>query len=54
MVNNLVRKVEGQAEELKVEQERREEYCKVINTLTAKSIAVEQCLEDMQKKAFPR
>jgi hypothetical protein len=26
----------------------------VINNLTAKLIAVEECLEDVQKKAFPR
>jgi hypothetical protein len=27
---------------------------KVINTLTYKIIALEQCVEDVQKKAFPK
>jgi hypothetical protein len=32
----------------------REEHHKVINTLTAKVIALEQCVEDVQRKAFPQ
>ena len=31
----------------------REEHCKVINRFTAKLITLEECVEDVQKKAFP-
>jgi uncharacterized coiled-coil protein SlyX len=54
MVNDLVGKVEGQAKEIKNLKANRESHCKVINTMTAKVIALEQCMEDIQKKAFPQ
>ena len=54
MVNDLVRKVEEQAKEIKTLKTNREEHCQVINTLTAKVITMEQCMEDVQKKAFPK
>jgi predicted RNase H-like nuclease (RuvC/YqgF family) len=49
MVNNLVRKVE-----VKSLKANREEHCKVINTLMVKVITLEQCVEDVQRKAFPQ
>ena len=54
MVNDLVGKVENQANEIKGLKRGKEEHCKVINNLTTKLITVEECLEDVQKKAFPR
>jgi hypothetical protein len=54
MVNDLVGKVENQANEIKGLKRGKEEHRKVINNLTVKLIAVEECLEDVQKKAFPR
>jgi hypothetical protein len=54
MVNDLIRKVEGQAKEIKNLKANQESHCKVINTMTAKVIALEQCVEDVQKKAFPK
>jgi hypothetical protein len=54
MVNDLVGKVENQANKIKGLKRGREEHRKVINNLTTKLIAVEECLEDVQKKAFPR
>ena len=54
MVNDLVRKVENQANEIKGLKHNWEEHCRVLNNLTAKLIAVEEGLEDVQKKAFPK
>jgi hypothetical protein len=54
MVNDLIRKVEGQAKEIKNLKADKEVHHKVINTMTAKVIALEQCVEDVQKKAFPQ
>jgi hypothetical protein len=54
MVNNLVGKTEGQAKEVQLLKNNHEEHCKVINTLTAKVIMLEQCVEDVQRKAFPQ
>ena len=54
MVNDLVGKVENQANEIKGLKGNREEHCRVINNLTTKLIVVEEGLEDVQKKAFPR
>jgi predicted nucleic acid-binding Zn-ribbon protein len=54
MVNDLIGRTEKQAKEIKGLKDNREEHRKVINTLTTKVIAVEECLEDVQKKAFPR
>jgi uncharacterized coiled-coil DUF342 family protein len=54
MVNDLIGKVENQANEIKGLKRGKEEHRKVINNLTAKLISVEECLEDVQKKAFPR
>jgi uncharacterized coiled-coil protein SlyX len=54
MVNDLVGKVEGQAKAIKGLKESWEEQCKVINRMTAKVIALEQCTEDIQKKVFPQ
>jgi uncharacterized coiled-coil protein SlyX len=54
MVNDLVGKVENQANEIKGLKRGKEEHRKVINNLAAKLIAVEECLEDVQKKALPR
>jgi hypothetical protein len=53
MVNNLVGKTEGQAKKIKELQSDCEGHQKVINTLTCKIILLEQCAEDLQKKAFP-
>jgi hypothetical protein len=54
MVNDLVRKVEGQAKAIKGLKESQEEQRKVINQMTAKVIALEQYTEDIQKKVFPQ
>jgi uncharacterized protein YoxC len=54
MVNDLIRKTKGQAKEIKLLKNNCEEHHKVINTLTAKVIALEQCVEDVQRKAFPQ
>ena len=54
MVNDLVGKMEGQTQEIKDLQADREVHRKVINTMTAKVIALEQCVEDIQKKVFPQ
>jgi uncharacterized coiled-coil protein SlyX len=54
MVNNLVGKVENQVNKIKGLKWGKEEHSKVINNLMAKLIAVEECLEDVQRKAFPR
>jgi uncharacterized coiled-coil DUF342 family protein len=52
-VNELIGKVEGQAKEIKMLKENREEHCQVINILTAKVIALEECVEDVQKRLSP-
>jgi hypothetical protein len=54
VVNNLVGKTEGQAKKIKELQSDCKGHCKVINTLTHKIIALEQCVEEVQKKAFPQ
>ena len=54
MVNDLVGMVEGQAKEIKQLKSNQETQQKVLNNLTAKFIALEDCMEDMQKKAFPK
>jgi uncharacterized coiled-coil protein SlyX len=54
MVNDLVGKVEGQAKAIKGLKESLEEQRKVINRMTAKVIALEQCTKDIQKKVFPQ
>ena len=54
MVNELVRKTQSQEKTIKELKADRECHCKVINTLTAKQITLEQCVEDVQKKAFPK
>ena len=54
MVNDLVRKVESQAKEIKLLKSNQEDQCKVINRFTAKLIALEECVEDVQKKVFPK
>ena len=54
MVNDLVGKVESQAKEIKEYKSTQECHHKVINTLTAKLIALEESIEDVQKKAFPK
>jgi hypothetical protein len=54
MVNDLVGKTEVQAKEVKNLKADRESHCKVINTMTVKVIALEQCIEDLQKKVFPK
>ena len=54
MVNNLIGKVEGQSKEIKILKANREFHRKVINTMTAKVIALEQCVEDVQRKVFPQ
>jgi methyl-accepting chemotaxis protein len=43
MVNDLVGKVENQANEIKGLKRGKEEHCKVINNLTAELIAMEEC-----------
>jgi hypothetical protein len=54
MVNNLIRKMEKQQKEIKDLKSDQEMHCKVINTLMAKVIALEECVEGVQKKAFPQ
>ena len=54
MVNNLFRKVESQAKEITLLKSNQEDQRKVINRLTAKLITLEECVEDVQKKAFPK
>jgi hypothetical protein len=54
MVNDLIGRSEKQAVEIKNLKADRETHRKVINTLTAKVIALEECVEDVQKKAFPQ
>ena len=54
MVNDLVGKVESQAKEIKLLKSNQEDQRKVINCLTAKFITLEECMEDVQKKAFPK
>ena len=54
MVNDLVGMVEGQAKEIKQLKLNQETQQKVLNNLTAKFIALEDCVEDVQKKAFPK
>jgi hypothetical protein len=54
MVNDLVGKTEKQAVEIKNLQADREVHRKVINTMTAKVITLEQYVEDVQKKVFPQ
>ena len=54
IVNNLIGKAESQAKEIQDLKTGREEHCKVIIRFTAKLIALEECVEDVQKKAFPK
>ena len=54
MINNLVGTVESQAKEIKQLKLNQETQRKVSNNLTAKFIALEECVEDVQKKAFPK
>ena len=53
MVNDLVGK-ESQAKEIKEYKTTQECHRKVINTLTAKLIALGESVEEVQKKAFPK
>jgi hypothetical protein len=53
MVNNLVGTTQAQANELKDLKADQGVHRKVINTMTAKVIALEQCVEDVQK-VFPQ
>ena len=54
MVNDLIGTVEGQAKEIKLLKSNQENQRKVLNNLTTKFIALEECVEDVQKKAFPK
>jgi uncharacterized coiled-coil protein SlyX len=54
MVNDLIGKVKGQAKTIKSLKESQKEQRKVINRMTAKVIALEQYMEDIQKKVFPQ
>jgi SMC interacting uncharacterized protein involved in chromosome segregation len=54
MVNDLVGKTQVQEKEIENLKADRESHRKVINTMTTKVIALEQCVEDVQKKAFPQ
>jgi archaellum component FlaC len=47
MVKNLIGKTEKQQKEIKNLKSNCEMQCKIINTLTAKVIALEQCMEDV-------
>lgn len=53
-VNNLVGKTQEQAKYIKELKVDCKSHRKVINTLTAKQIVLEQCVEDVQKKVFPK
>jgi hypothetical protein len=54
MANDLIRKVEGQAKEIKALKTGQDEHCQVINTMTTKVIVLEQNTKDIQKKVFPQ
>ena len=54
LVNDLVGTIEGQAKEIKQLKSNQETQWKVLNTLTTKFITLEECVEDVQKKAFPK
>jgi hypothetical protein len=54
MVNDLVGKTEKQAKEIKLLKDNREEHYRVINALSGMVIVMEQCMEDVQRKAFPK
>ena len=54
MVNDLVGMVEGQAKRIKQLESNQECQQKVINNLTAKFITQEECMEEVQKKVFPK
>ena len=54
MVNDLVGMVESQAKEIKLLKSNQETQHKVLNNLTDKFIALEECMEDVQNKAFPK
>ena len=54
MVNDLVGMVESQSKEIKQLKSNQETQHKVLNNLTAKFITLEECVEDIQKKAFPK
>ena len=54
MVNDLVGMVESQAKEIKQLRSNQETQRKVLNNLTAKFIALEECVEDIQRKVFPK
>ena len=51
---DLVGTVESQAKEIKQLKLNQETQRKVLNNLTTKFIALEECVEDVQKKAFPK
>ena len=53
MVNDLVGKVEGQAKEIQLLKASQEDHQKVINTMTAKVIALQQYTGGIQK-VFPQ
>ena len=53
MVNDLVGTVESQAKEIKQLKSNQETQRKVLNNLTTKFIALEECVEDVQK-VFPK
>ena len=54
MVNDLIGTVESQAKEIKQLMSNQETQRKVLNRLTAKFIALEECVKDVQKKVFPK
>jgi uncharacterized coiled-coil protein SlyX len=54
MVNDLVGKVESQAKEIGLLKSNQDGQRKVINCLTTKLIALEECMEDVQRKVFPK
>ena len=54
MVNDLIGTMESQAKEIKQLKSNQETQRKVLNNLTTKFIALEECVEDVQKKAFPK
>ena len=54
MVNDLIGTVESQAKEIKQLRLNQETQRKVLNNLTAKFIVLDECVEDIQKKVFPK
>jgi hypothetical protein len=54
IVNELVGTVKAQRKELAVHKMSLNKHCQVINTLTAKLMHMDDCMEEVQRKVFPQ